>query len=70
MSITTLETVELLLEGALEGTEDTEVHYKLRTALQLLVVIEEDYLRVHEALENVEIEDDIRQQLQELGYIE
>lgn len=36
----TLETVQTLLESVLERTDDSEVHYKLRTALQLLVVHE------------------------------
>lgn len=67
---TTIETIGLLLEGALEETDDPEVNYKLRAALQLLVVVEEDRAGVHEVLEYADIGDETRRELRELGYIE
>lgn len=67
MSGETIETIRTLLEWVLENTDDDEVHYKLRTALQLLRVQEEDISRLKEAAET---DDDLEERLRALGYLE
>ena len=70
MSYAPLDTVEALLEGVLEETDDPDVHYKLRTALQLLVVAREDHERASETLSEADLDADLRERLRELGYVE
>ena len=63
----TLDTIRTLLESLLAETDDSEVHYKLRTALQLLDVHEQDLTE----LEAVADQDgDLRDRLADLGYVE
>jgi len=69
MSDTPAGTIETLLEGVLEETSDANVHFKLRTALQLLSVIQEREQMTEDLLEESEIDGEVRQRLQELGYL-
>jgi hypothetical protein len=69
MTETTIGTVRTLLKGAIAETDDPEVHFKLRTALQLLAVIDRQQEVASEALEHAEIEADVRENLRELGYL-
>lgn len=59
-----------LLERALEESNDTDVRYYLRQALQLLALVEEQQLTVSEAIEEGTIDGELREQLAELGYFE
>lgn len=70
MSNTTVETVRRLLEGALEDVDDPDVAFKLRSALQLLVLIEEQTEEARNTLEEADVEEDVRENLRELGYLE
>jgi hypothetical protein len=70
MTNTPLETVGALLEGVLAETEDADVHFKLRTALQLLVVALDDRDRATETLAEADLDDELRERLRELGYVE
>lgn len=70
MDTTTIGTIEALLEGVIEETDDPEVHYKLRTALQLLIMMEDENSRVKETLEKSEIGPETREKLHELGYLD
>ena len=70
MSHTPLETVESLLESVLEETSGEDVHYKLRTALQLVVVARDDHDRAAATLSEADLDDDLRERLEDLGYIE
>ncbi|MFB6130943.1 MAG: hypothetical protein ABEJ28_08995 [Salinigranum sp.] len=70
MSETTIETIRGMVESALAETDDSEVAFKLRTALQLLMAVEEQYLETRDVLTEAEIEDDLRATLRELGYLE
>jgi len=63
----TIETIRSLLTWALEHTDDDEVHYKLRTALQLLEVHQRDVDRLQEAATD---DAELRGRLQDLGYLE
>ncbi|MFB6196013.1 MAG: hypothetical protein ABEI80_07555 [Haloplanus sp.] len=67
MSDETLETIRTLLESLIEETDDSEVHYKLRTALQLLAVHEEEINRLEEAADS---DADLETRLRDLGYLE
>ena len=69
MTETGIDALRRMLESVLEETDDAEVDYKLRTALQLLVFVEE---RQDEALSVIEAEaeDDLVDRLRSLGYLE
>jgi hypothetical protein len=69
MSETPIETTQTMLESLLEETEDSEVHFKLRTALQLLDIAEEQYDAGREALAECDLDQDTRDDLEELGYL-
>lgn len=70
MTDTTIDTIGTLLENAVSKTDDPEVRFKLRTALQLLAVIDREHDVASAALENAEIEPDVRENLRELGYVD
>lgn len=55
MGDTTIETTRALLEGALDQTGDAEIQFKLRTALQLLVIMDEQHETAREALEDARL---------------
>jgi len=67
---TTVETIDTLLESALEMSDDPEVNYKIRTALQLLYVGREEHEKLTEALDTADLDDDLRSTLADLGYLE
>lgn len=66
----TTDTIARLLENTIEETEDSEVHYKLRTALQLLDVVEKREERAIDLLTHEEFDDELRGRLEELGYLD
>jgi hypothetical protein len=70
MGESTIDTVRQLLNGSLERTDDPEVGFKLRTALQLLSVVEERDQRLREDLEGAALSDEVVQRLDELGYLD
>ena len=66
MSENPLETVQTLLESVIEETDDAEVHYKLRSALQILEASKEEVSTLKEAVaDHPELED----RLSDLGYL-
>lgn len=67
MSKDTLDAIHRLLEELLEETDDKDVHYKLKTVMQFLLVHEED-LRQLEGLGTEDSELDAR--LRELEYFD
>jgi hypothetical protein len=60
------ETMRQLLESALDESDDSEVHYKLRTALQLLDYQEDQIDRLTDA---ADADADLEKRLQDLGYL-
>lgn len=70
MSETTLGTIETMLESAMAETENPEVSFTLRQALQLLYIVEERHVSVREELDAAEIDEDVRANLRELGYLD
>jgi len=67
---TTVERIHELLDAVLQDTTDEEARFKLRTAIQLLEVIEENHGQANEVLENLEIGTETRDRLVQLGYLE
>jgi hypothetical protein len=70
MTGTTIDTIGTLLESAVDETDESEVRFKLRTALQLLTVIDREHDTASKALENAELEPGVREDLRELGYVD
>lgn len=70
MSKTTVETTRRLLDSALEDVDDPDVSFKIRSALQLLVLIEERTDEAKKTLEEADIDENTRESLHELGYLD
>ncbi|RLM90399.1 hypothetical protein D3D02_06480 [Halobellus sp. Atlit-38R] len=66
----TSDTLASLLESVIEDTDGADVHFKLRTALQLLDVVRVRNERISETLSDVDLDDDLEERLRELGYVE
>jgi hypothetical protein len=67
MSETTLDTIRTVLESLLEEADDSEVRYKLRTALQLLEVHRNDLTHIDEVADS---DEELTERLRELGYLD
>ena len=70
MGYTTAERAAELIDSVLQETEDSEHRFKLRTALQLLEMIEEQHEVADQALADSELDDGTRENLRGLGYLE
>lgn len=70
MGHTTAERVEELIDGVLQETDDSEHRFKLRTALQLLEMIQEQHEVADQALADSELDETTRENLEGLGYLE
>ena len=66
MSDETLATIDTLLRSVLDETDDSDQSYKLRTALQLLEVYQDNTRRLRKA---AEADANLRERLEELGYL-
>ena len=70
MSETTTDTIATLVRTAVEETDDPDVRFKLRTALQLLDVVRDRHERVAEALAEVDLDEGLQNRLREMGYLD
>ncbi|MGQ4556815.1 hypothetical protein [Halobellus sp. GM3] len=70
MPKTTFETIDTLLEGVQADVEDADLVFKLRTARQLLLLLQEREDAGRQALDEVELDDEARDRLERLGYLE
>jgi len=70
MGETTLETIDELLKGSIEETDDADISYKLRSARQLIDVVRMRHEEVDETIEEVQLDEEILENLRELGYVE
>ena len=68
MDEATLETIHNLLEGALEEVNNTEARYKIKSAQQLLHVLQQRQDSVDVVLEDVN-DEDVIDNLRDLGYL-
>lgn len=62
--------IKKLVTAAIEEPDPSEARFKLRTASQLLDVVQEHTEDLSETLENSDLDDDLEKRLQDLGYIE
>ncbi|RLM88035.1 hypothetical protein [Haloarcula sp. Atlit-7R] len=70
MAETTLDTIDKLLEGAFDDIGDPDVRYKLRSARQLLQVVQQRHETLDEAIDDAVSDEQIMSNLRDLGYIE
>jgi len=70
MAETTLNTIDELLEGAFDDVNDPDVRYKLRSARQLLQVVQQRHETLDEAIDDAISDEQIMSNLRDLGYIE
>ncbi|SMP18264.1 hypothetical protein SAMN06265347_106139 [Halobellus salinus] len=70
MGYTTGERAAELINGVLQETDDDEQRFKLRTALQLLDMIQEQHEVAGQALADSELDEGTRENLRGLGYLE
>ena len=64
------EHVDTMLESVQEDVTDSDLVFKIRTARQSLVVIEEQYAAGQKALETADIDDGTLESLRQLGYLD
>ena len=69
MAETTLSTINELLEGALDDIDDPEARYKLKNAQQLLKVVQQRHDDLEEVVDDVINDEDIIDNLHDLGYL-
>jgi hypothetical protein len=70
MGDTTLETIDDLLQGVIEETDDSDIHYKLQSARQLITVVQDRHEQIGETLTKEDIDEGTFDTLRELGYVE
>jgi hypothetical protein len=70
MAKTAVGTIETMLQSALDSVDDDEVKYKLRQSLSLLNAVELHHGEAREALEDVDLDSEIKENLRDLGYLE
>jgi hypothetical protein len=64
------DTMGEILESAESETDDPEVEFKLRTARQLLMFLEEQHEAGRAVLERSDLDEETRDSLRRLGYLE
>jgi len=67
---TTLGAIDELLEGVLADTTDPEVNYRIRTARQLLSVVQQRLDSVDRVIDEADLDAETLAGLRELGYLE
>lgn len=67
---TTFETIEELLKSTQDEIDDPDLTFKLRTARQLVLVLQERQEAGRQALENADLDPSVREDLRNLGYME
>lgn len=70
MGYTTAERATELVQSVLDETTEEEHRFKLRTALQLLAIIQEQHDVANRALKDSDLDEQTRENLRELGYLE
>ncbi|RQG91307.1 hypothetical protein EA462_04795 [Natrarchaeobius halalkaliphilus] len=70
MSHSVPDVIETILESVEDDVADPDLRYKIRTARQLLVLVDEQHTVAKGALEESGLEEDTRERLEQLGYLE
>jgi hypothetical protein len=65
-----LDTVDEMLEGAMNDIDDSDARYKIRSARQLLELAKERHRSHDEAIEEMISDDEVLSKLRDLGYVE
>ncbi len=61
--------MDTMLESVLAEVTDPDMAFKIRTARQLLVVVEEHYAAGQDAIKEADIDDETLESLRQLGYL-
>ena len=70
MAPTTIGRVIELTGSVLEDTDNSVYKFKLRTAIQLLEIIDERHNAASDVLADCDLDEQVQANLQELGYLE
>jgi len=70
MAETTLDTIDELLAGAFDDVDDPDVRYKLRSARQLVQVVQQRHETLDEAIDEAVDDEAILSNLRDLGYMD
>jgi hypothetical protein len=65
-----LDTVDEILEGAMNDIDDSDGLYKIRSARQLLELAKQRHRDHDEAIEEIISDDEVLDDLRDLGYVE
>jgi hypothetical protein len=65
-----LDTIQQLVNGAIQEEDDSEINFRLRTASQLVDAVEYHEEDLSETLENADLDDEVEDTLSEMGYIQ
>jgi hypothetical protein len=65
-----LDTIQQLVNGAIQEEDDSEINFRLRTASQLVDAVEHHEEDLSETLENADLDDEVEDTLSEMGYIQ
>lgn len=66
----TTETIRTILTSVVDEVDDSELGFKLRSALRLLDVIAAQHDGARATLADAELKDEVRETLRELGYLD
>ena len=65
-----LDTVDEILEGAMNDIDDSDAVYKIRSARQLLELAKQRHRDHDEAIEEIISDDEVLDDLRDLGYVD
>ena len=65
-----LSTIKQLVDSSIEKTDDSEIRFKLRTASQLVDVVQNHHDDLIESLADADLDDELEKQLRDMGYLE
>ena len=65
-----LDTVDEILEGAMNDIDDSDGLYKIRSARQLLELAKQRHRDHDEAIEEIISDDEVLDDLRDLGYVD
>lgn len=69
METTAIERAIELTGGVLEDTDNDEFNFRLRTAIQLLQIIEEQHSTASDILKDCNLDEQTQENVEELGYL-
>ena len=70
MHDSSLDTIQQLVNGAIEEEDDSEINFRLRTASQLVDAVERHEENLSETLDNASLDHEVEDKLSEMGYIQ